>query len=46
MQQEYEVDEVGVLSPNQMQVDELVAGEVQITLSIKNFMSWTYEVGD
>lgn len=25
---EYEVDEVGVLSPSQMQVDELVAGEV------------------
>ncbi|KAI5060925.1 hypothetical protein GOP47_0023430 [Adiantum capillus-veneris] len=25
---EYEVDEIGVLSPSQMQVDELVAGEV------------------
>ena len=26
--QEYVADEIGVLSPNQMQVDELYAGEV------------------
>lgn len=30
MMQDYYADEVGVLSPNQLQVDELYAGEVGI----------------
>lgn len=30
MMQDYVADEVGVLSPNQLQVDELYAGEVGI----------------
>lgn len=32
--QDYYADEIGVLSPNQMQVDELYAGEVIFTYRI------------
>lgn len=32
--QDYYADEVGVLSPNQLQVDQLYAGEVE------NYLTW------
>lgn len=39
--QDYFADEIGVLSPSQLQVDELYAGEVyKISLNVALFFSW------
>ena len=37
--QDYYADEIGVLSPNQLQVDELYAGEVDVSPLLVHILS-------